>query len=135
LSLISAWFKNCYQVSALICHNTKEENMSENEITYLKYKEYGDLLKVILYSSQSVLGAVPLIYHQNYNGQNIIFIQTGTVGGNVIHYFIASNAPAKKFIELKRLTGDYSFVEKIGIDGMSLYIPILELEKSTLKFP
>ena len=109
--------------------------MSENEITYLKYKEYGDLLKVILYSSQSVLGAVPLIYHQNYNGQNIIFIQTGTVGGNVIHYFIASNAPAKKFIELKRLTGEYSFVEKIGIDGMSLYIPILELEKSTLKFP
>lgn len=128
-------FKNCCQASALICHDTKYENMSENEITYLKYKEYGDLLKVILYSSQSVLGAVPLIYHQNYNGQNIIFIQTGTVGGNVIHYLVSSNAPAKKFIELKRLTGDYSFVEKIGTDGMSLYIPILELEKSTLKFP
>ena len=127
--------KNCYEVSALICHDTKQGNMSENEITYLKYKEYGDLLKVILYSSQSVLGAVPLIYHQNYNGQNIIFIQTGTVGGNVIHYLVSSNAPAKKFIELKRLTGEYSFVEKIGTDGMSLYIPILELEKSTLKFP
>ena len=108
---------------------------NENQITYLKYKEYGDLLKVILYSSQSVLGAVPLIYHQNYNGQNIIFIQTGTVGGNVIHYLITNSAPVKKFIELKRLTGDYSFVEKIGTDGMSLYIPILELEKSTLKFP
>lgn len=111
--------------------------MSTNDaqITYLKYKEYGDLLKVILYSSQSVLGAVPLIYHQNYNGQNIIFIQTGTVGGNVIHYLLANSAPTKKFIELKRLTGEYHFVEKIGTDGMSLYIPILELEKSTLKFP
>lgn len=108
---------------------------NENQVTYLKYKEYGDLLKVILYSSQSVLGVVPLIYHQNYNGQNIIFIQTGTVGGNVIHYLITSSAPAKKFIELKRLTGDYAFVDKIGTDGMSLYIPILELEKSTLKFP
>ncbi|MDE1844455.1 MAG: hypothetical protein KGI10_03910 [Thaumarchaeota archaeon] len=92
-------------------------------------------MKVILYSSQSVLGAVPLIYHQNYNGQNIIFIQTGTVGGNVIHYLLSNNAPTKKFIELKRLTGDFHFVEKIGTDGMSLYIPILELEKSTLKFP
>lgn len=108
---------------------------SESQITYLKYKEYGDLLKVILYSSQSVLGAVPLIYHQNYNGQNIIFIQTGTVGGNVIHYLLSNNTPTKKFIELKRLTGDFHFVEKIGTDGMSLYIPILELEKSTLKFP
>ena len=108
---------------------------NENQVTYLKYKEYGDLLKVILYSSQSVLGAVPLIYHQNYNGQNIIFIQTGTVGGNVIHYLVTSSAPVKKFIELKRLTGDFHFVDKIGTDGMSLYIPILELEKSNLRFP
>lgn len=108
---------------------------NDNQSTYLKYKEYGDLLKVILYSSQSVLGVVPLIYHVNYNNQNIIFIQTGTVGGNIIHYLTINTAPTKKFIELKRLTGDFSFVEKIGIDGMSLYIPIIELEKSTLKFP
>jgi hypothetical protein len=111
--------------------------MSTNDdpITYLKYKEYGDLLKVILYSSQSVLGAVPLIYHQNYSGQNIIFIQTGTIGGNVIHYLVSNGPPTKKLIELKRLTGDFHFVDKIGTDGMSLYIPILELEKSNLKFP
>ncbi|MDE1813094.1 MAG: hypothetical protein KGH87_01375 [Thaumarchaeota archaeon] len=108
---------------------------NENQVTYLKYKEYGDLLKVILYSSQSVLGAVPLIYHLNHSGQNIIFIQTGTIGGNVIHYLATNGPPTKKFIELKRLTGDYNFVEKIGTDGMSLYIPILELEKSNLQFP
>lgn len=108
---------------------------NENQTTYLKYKEYSDLLKVILYSSQSVLGAVPLIYHLNQNGQNIIFIQTGAMGGNVIHYLISNGPPSKKFIELKRLTGDYTFVEKIGTDGMSLYIPILELEKSNLRFP
>lgn len=107
----------------------------DNQITYLKYKEYGDLLKVILYSSQSVLGAVPLIYHLNQNSQNIIFIQTGTMGGNVIHYLISDGPPAKKFIELKRLTGDFHFVDKIGTDGMSLYIPVLELEKSNLRFP
>ncbi|MDE1861887.1 MAG: hypothetical protein KGI33_03135 [Thaumarchaeota archaeon] len=110
--------------------------MSSNEVfTYLKYKDYVDLLKVILYSSQSMLGAIPLLYHINHNGQNVIFIQTGTIGGIVVHYLTAPEKPKKKFVELKRLTGDFAFVDKIGSDSMSIYIPILELEKSTLVFP
>jgi hypothetical protein len=104
-------------------------------ITYLKYKSYDDLLKVILYSSQSVLGAVPLIYHISYHNQDIIFIQTGAIGGSIVHYLLNKEKPPKKFIELKRLSGEFSFVDKIGNDGMSLYIPILELERSTLEFP
>ena len=107
----------------------------ESIVTYLKYKAYEDLLKVILYSSQSVLGAIPLLYHINYNNQEILFIQTGGVGSNTVHYMLIKEKPSKKFIELKRLTGEFSFVDKIGNDGMSLYIPILDLEKSTLKFP
>ena len=106
----------------------------ESPITYLKYKNYDDLLKVILYSSQSVLGVVPLIYHVIYNNQDIVFIQTGAVGGLVVHYLVSNEKPTKKLIELKRLSGDFIFVDKIGSDGMSLYIPILELEKTTLKF-
>jgi len=108
---------------------------SQDSFTYLKYKGYDDLLKVILYSSQSMLGAIPLIYHIHQNNQNIIFIQTGTIGGIIVHYLIIPEKPKKKFIELKRLTGDFAFVEKIGSDSMSLYIPILELEKVTLNFP
>lgn len=104
-------------------------------VTYLKYKSYDDLLKVILYSAQSMLGTVPLICHVKDSNQNVVFIQTGALGGMTIHYIFISEKPAKKYIELKRLTGDFSFVEKIGIDSMSLYIPILELEKTTLKFP
>lgn len=107
----------------------------ESILTYLKYKTYEDLLKVILYSSQSVLGAIPLLYHINYNNQEVLFIQTGGVGSNTVHYMLVKEKPSKKFIELKRLTGEFSFVDKIGSDGMSLYIPILDLEKSTLKFP
>src|ERR1700752_2137833 len=107
---------------------------SDFSITYMKYKNYDDLLKVILYSSQSVLGVVPLIYHINYNNQDIVFLQTGAVGGLVVHYLV-KDRPTKKFIELKRLSGEFTFVDKIGSDGMSLYIPILELDKSTLKFP
>ena len=107
---------------------------SESPITYMKYKNYDDLLKVILYSSQSVLGVVPLLYHINYNNQEIVFIQTGAVGGLVVHYLVSKEKPSKKLIELKRLSGDFTFVDKIGTDGMSVYIPILELEKSTLEF-
>lgn len=113
----------------------KRVSLAENQITYLKYKNYDDLLKVILYSSQSVLAAVPLIYHINHDNQEIVFIQTGAVGGIIIHYLAGKEKPSKKFIELKRLSGEYHFVDKLGSDGMSLYIPILELEKSTLKFP
>jgi len=123
--------------SGLICCNNEETLMSSNEgqITYLKYKNYDDLLKVILYSSQSVLGVMPLIYHVNHKNQNIIFIQTGTVGGNVVHYLLNKEKPIKKFIELKRLSGEFNFVDKIGNDGMSIYVPILELEMCTLDFP
>ena len=110
--------------------------MSQGElITYLKYKTYEDLLKVILYSSQSVLGAIPLLYHIEYNKQDLLFLQTTGVGASTIHYITPKEQPNKKFIELKRLSGEFSFVDKIGNDGMSLYVPILELEKSTLKFP
>jgi len=109
--------------------------LEEPSVTYLKYKNYDDLLKVILYSSQSVLGVVPLIYHIIYDNQDVVFLQTGTVGGLVIHYLISKEKPPKKFIELKRLSGDFVFVDKLGNDGMSLYIPILELDKSTLTFP
>jgi len=108
---------------------------NESSTTYLKYKNYDDLLKVILYSSQSVLGVVPLIYHINYNDQHVVFAQTGTIGGVIVHYIVSNDKPNKKFIELKRLSGEFNFVDKIGSDSMSLYIPILELEKSTLKFP
>lgn len=63
-------------------------SQGDSVITYLKYKTYEDLLKVILYSSQSVLGAIPLLYHINYNNQEILFIQTGGIGSNTVHYDI-----------------------------------------------
>ena len=82
-----------------------------------------------------MLGVVPLLYSTNYKNQEIIFIQTGTIGGIVVHYLLEKNKPQKKFIEMKRLSGDFTFVDRVGSDGMSLYIPIIELEKTTLEFP
>ncbi len=76
-----------------------------------------------------------MLHHIEYNGIQILFIQTGTLGNTTVHYIKQNEKPLKKFVELKRLSGEFSFVDKIGTDGMSLYVPILELESSTFQFP
>src|SRR6476469_4968866 len=80
------------------------------ELVYLKYEELDDMLKVIIYSSQSMLGVVPMLYYINHGGKNVLFIQTGTIGNATIHYIVQKDKPPKKFIQLKRLTGDSQFV-------------------------
>jgi hypothetical protein len=110
-------------------------SLNESFSTYLKYKSLEDMLKVIVYSAQSAMGLTPMLYHINYNNQQILFIQTGAIASTIIHYIVLNEKPIKKFIELKRLTGQFSFVDSIGTDTQSLYIPILELEESTLNFP
>jgi len=119
-------------------NNTRQDR--DESVFYLKYKNLDDLLKIIIYSSQSMLGVIPMLYHINYHDQQILFILTGSAGAvgggdTIIHYFTQSERPTKKFIELKRLSGDFRYVDGIGTDGMSLYVPILELETSTFKFP
>ena len=110
-----------------------------NTVFYLKYKNLEDMLKIIIYSSQSMLGTVPMLYHIIHNDRHILFIQTagGVIGGGsvTIHYTIQSDKPNKKFIEFKRLSGEFSHVDKIGSDSMSLYVPVLELEASNFNFP
>ena len=106
-----------------------------SDIVYLKYEELGDMLKVIIYSSQSMLGVVPMLYHINQAGKHVLFIQTGAVGNSTVHYVVLQDKPEKKFIQLKRLTGDYTYIDSLGSDGQSLYVPVLRLEQSTLEFP
>lgn len=110
---------------------TKEES----SITFLKYKNLNDMLKVILFSSQSALGLTPMLYHITYKAKEILFVETGALGGALVHYIVEKEKPNKKFIELRQLTGDYSFVEKIGNDTHSIYIPILELDTTSIAFP
>ncbi len=110
--------------------------MSQQDLqTYLKYRTLEDMLKVIVYSAQSALGLTPMLYHIVQNSREVLFIQTGTVGGIIVHFVIQEQKPKEKFIQLKRFTGEFSFVDSIGTDAQSIYVPILELESSTLRFP
>ncbi|HJS81752.1 MAG TPA: hypothetical protein VJ742_02850, partial [Nitrososphaera sp.] len=78
---------------------------------------------------------IPMLYHISQGGRHVLFIQTGTVCGVTVHYVTQNEKPAKKFIQLKRLSGEYLFIDNLGTDAQSLYVPILQLEKSTLSFP
>ena len=107
----------------------------ESPMTFLKYKNLTDMLKVILFSSQSALGLTPMLYHITVKEEEILFIETGALGGALVHYIVEKEKPSMRFIELRQLTGEYNFVEKIGNDTHSIYIPILELESTSIEFP
>ncbi len=111
--------------------------MSQSEwfTTYLEYESLKDMLNVILYTSKSFMTITPLLYYMNYRNKDIFFIHTGIIGGVVAHYYLLKEKPDKKFIELNKLTGDFSFVDGIGNNSQSVYIPIIRLVKSTLRFP
>jgi hypothetical protein len=112
----------------------KDQDITPPPIIYLKHTNVGDLLKVILYAAESPLGLVPMLYHIKYSNKDILFTVSGALG-TIIRYQELDKEPTKKWIELKRLTGEYNFVDKIGDDAKSLYIPILKLEKSSFSFP
>ena len=50
-------------------------------------------------------------------------------------YHILGEKPTKKFIELNKMTGEFEFVENIGSYSQSIYVPIVGLTRSTLRFP
>ena len=103
--------------------------------SYLKYQKLADMLKVILYAAESPLGSSPMLYHIKSDNRDIIFIESGILTPVIHYYIIQDKEPTNKWIELKRLTGEYTFVDRIGDDTKSIYIPVLELEKSTFSFP
>ena len=126
-----------YSISS-ISMRQKSENKPvtpSSSISYLKYQNLGDMLKLILYAAESPLGSSPMLYHIKSDNRDIIFIESGILTPVIHYYIIQDKEPTNKWIELKRLTGEYNFVDRIGDDAKSLYIPILELEKSSFNFP
>src|ERR687890_2738550 len=101
--------------------NNNKQTENNKNLVFFKYKSLEDMLKVILYSSQSPIGLIPMLYHTFKNNKEILFIQTGKIGGATIHSFLPEEKISKKFIQLKRLTGEFNYVEHIGLDTLSIY--------------
>ena len=107
----------------------------KSRFQYLKYNNLEDMLKIILASSQSALGVNSLLYFINYHNKNILFIYNSSIGRSLIHYTPVTEKPQDKFIQLNRATGKYEYVKDLGTETHSIYIPILDLEMTTLEFP
>ena len=110
-------------------------NTNKSNLKYLKYNSLDDMLKIVLSSAQSALGISSLLYFLNYKNQNLMFINNSSIGSSIIHYNIISERPSTKFIQLNKQNGKYNYVNDVGNDPHSIYIPILELENTTLEFP
>jgi len=93
------------------------------------------MLKIILASSQSAIGINSLLYFINYHNKNIIFIYNSSIGSSLIHYTVVTEKPEDKFIQLNKTSGKYEFAEDLGTESHSIYIPILDLQTTTLEFP
>jgi hypothetical protein len=113
-------------------------SVSENNkftFRYLKYSSLEDMFKIILSSAQSALGISSLLYFLNYKNQNLMFIYNSSIGSSLIHYNILSEKPLTKFVQLNKQSGEYKYINDVGNESHSIYIPILELENTTLEFP
>lgn len=108
---------------------------TKSNLKYLKYNSLEDMLKIVLSSAQSALGVSSLLYFLNYKNQNLMFIYNSSIGSSIIHYHIIPEKPSTNFIQLNKQSGKYKYVDDIGNDSHSIYIPILELENTTLEFP
>lgn len=110
-------------------------SQSEWFTTYLEYESLKEMLNVILYTSQSFMAILPQLHYITYRDKEILFIHTGLVGGVVAHYHVLREKPNKKFVELNKMTADFRFIDAVGANPQCVYIPIVRLIRSTLRFP
>jgi hypothetical protein len=131
--------------------------MAENEakfIIYLKFKTTTEMLKVISSFGQSSLGVTPILYVN----EDRLFMLSPFGEGIIVNYTIIKKESAEKLkgSALIKLEGSTEELTKRGIikdqedvlekllvnekkpaqSGVQLlYIPIIEVEKTSLKFP
>jgi hypothetical protein len=110
-------------------------SQSEWFTTYLEYESLKEMLNVILHTSQSFMAILPHLHYITYHDKEMLFIHTGLVGGIIAHYHVLKEKPNKKFVELNKMTADFWFVDAVGASLQCIYIPIVRLISSTLRFP
>ena len=97
------------------------------EFIYMKLSRLEDLVKLVSLSPS------PFIQHTTIKNENIYFIQSlVTMSQPMIYLFKTREKIEKKYVVYNRFSDEITFSDKLGQDGQSLYIPILEVEKTNL---
>jgi hypothetical protein len=69
-------------------------------ISYMKYQNLGDMLKVILYAAESPLGSSLMLYYIKSDNKDILFIESGVLTP-VINYIVQTKSQPRNGLSLK----------------------------------
>lgn len=102
------------------------------QLTHVQLREFEDLIRLVS------LSPAPFIEHLIVDGKNVYFIHTGGLFGPPMIYYVERGAKIdKKYVVFNRYKDEVSFSDSLGTDPQAVYIPVLEIERTSLfsKYP
>jgi len=97
------------------------------EVIYAKLKSLDDIVRLVS------LSPAPFIEYVNWGGRNVYFVHTLTLlGPPMVYYVERADRVKEKYVVFNRYKDEVSFSNQLGTDPQSVYIPILELEKTNI---
>jgi len=97
-------------------------------LTYIQFKSFDDFIRLITFSP------APFIEHVELDGHNVYFFQISGFGERVLYYMELDKKIEEKYVVYNRFRDSVSFNSKLGSDGQSIHIPILEVARTNI-FP
>jgi hypothetical protein len=97
------------------------------ELVYVQFSRLEDLVKLVSFSPS------PFIQHLVVNDKHIYFVQSlMMISEPMVYIFRTKEKIEKKYIVYNRFSDEISFSDQPSQDGQSIYIPILEVEKTNI---
>ncbi len=101
--------------------------MMSTEPLFVQLKTFDDLVRFVS-SSPS-----PFLQHITLKNKHVYFIQILAFMRNPIIYFVRQDRQAGgKYVVFNRFRDEVTFSDRLSSDGQTVYIPILELERTNL---
>lgn len=97
-------------------------------LIYFQFKSFDDFIRFITFSP------TPFIKYFKLDGHNVYFVQAGAFGERLLYYVELDKKIEEKYIIYNRFRDNISFSNKLVSDGQSVYVPILEVERTNV-FP
>lgn len=97
------------------------------ELIYIQFSRLDDLVKLVALSPGS------FIQHVAVEGKHIYFIQSLMMTSKPMVYIFRSKEKIEKnYVVYNRFSDEITFSAQPGQDGQSIYIPILEVERTNI---
>ena len=101
--------------------------MTDEQSFYVQFSRFEDLVRLVAFS------ATPFLQHAEIEGKHVYFFHSSLLTGKpVIYYVLLENRVESKYVVYNRFSDSLSFSDKMEADGQSVYIPILEVERTNL---